>query len=100
LVKAIYKKFHKLYNIVNKRHNLVNDVQTKLLNDSQKISVKRDTELRWIIENNRNKKNQYWTIWYLTINYKMRELQVYLTSKTKTKEVGRVGQGRVNTRDS
>lgn len=86
--REIVKKCEKLYEIVSKRDNRINAVQAKLVMSSGKIAVQRDAELRWMIEHNvgTNKRDKFFTAWYLSANNMHRELQVFLRAKLKENE--------------
>jgi len=87
----IDKQSKALRDIVQKRDSDLIDTQATLLTTTEKKNVKKDGALRWMMETNVGKKDEYFTIWYLATNGKIRELDVLLTAPSK--------QAHINQRD-
>jgi hypothetical protein len=72
----------KLRDTVHRRDTDLCETQAQLLTTTEKLNVKKDGTLRWMMEKNTGKKDEVFTIWYYAMNGKMRELEVLLKSKT------------------
>lgn len=81
------KQCKALRDIVQKRDSDLIDTQATLLTTTEKKNVKKDGTLRWMMETNVGKKDEYFTIWYLAANGKVRELDVLLNAPSKQADI-------------
>ena len=86
-VGEIDKQCKTLREIVQKRDSDLVDTQATLLTTTEKKNVKKDGALRWMMETNVGKKDEYFTIWYLATNGKIRELDVLLNAPSKQADI-------------
>ena len=85
----------KLWNLIDKRDQFISTTQVKLIDDTEKINIEKDNKLRWMMEKNLSKRDEYFTIWYLAINNKLAELEVLLNASSKSDQL----PDGINTRD-
>lgn len=79
----IDKQCKNLRDVILKRDTDLIETQATLLSTTEKKNVKKDGTLRWMMESNVGKKDEYFTIWYLAANCKIRELDVLLNAPSK-----------------
>ncbi len=74
---------NRMFKIIDKRDSLISKTTSDLMSVTDKMNVKKDGTLRFMMENNHNSRDEYFSIWYLAGNNKLRELEVLLNSKKK-----------------
>jgi hypothetical protein len=73
----------KLRDLVEKRNTDLANTQSNLLASTERKNIEKDGTLRWMMETNVSKRDEYFTVWYLASNGKTRELEVLLNAPLK-----------------
>ena len=85
----------KLWKLIDQRDHFISTTQVKLIEDTEKINIEKDHKLRWMMEKNYSKRDEFFTIWYLAKNNKVSELEVLLNATSKADQL----PDGINTRD-
>lgn len=83
LVDEITKMCLNLRGLVEKRDNDLAGAQANLIATTELKNVRKDGTLRWMMEKNTSKRDEYFTVWYLASNGRIRELEVLLNAPSK-----------------
>jgi hypothetical protein len=83
--------YTRLFRLVSRRDNMITMSNNTLMLTSEKMKIRNEGSLRWMMEKNHGKKDEYFSIWYLSRMNKLRELQVLFSSKNKMNEYGEAG---------
>ena len=81
----------KLWNVIHQRDMEISRCQAELLLTTEKMNVKKDGTLRWMMQGNSGRKDQVFSIWFLAANNKIRELEVLLRSAAKRRQYSALG---------
>lgn len=73
-----------LRDTIQKRDTELIEIQAQLISTTEKKNIKKDGTLRWMMEANVGKKDEYFTVWYLAAHGKIRELEVLLNADSKS----------------
>lgn len=84
---SVKQKYHRMFRIISRRDNMVASMHANLYLTSEKMKIKNEGSLRWLMERNHSKKDDYFSIWNLARINKLRELQV-LVASSKMEEYG------------
>lgn len=96
IVGKIKKMYMKLFQYVQHRDETINQLQNELYAIGERMKIKNDTTLRFMMEHNFNNKDKFFTLWNLAATNKIRELTVLLAAPSKAEEYKEYG---INTRD-
>ena len=81
LTKDIDTLCKKLSRLIEQRDSKINHTQVSLVATAERMSVKKDSQLRWKMEKStKNIREKFFTIWFLADNGKLRELEVLINS--------------------
>ncbi|RYG63795.1 hypothetical protein EON64_15235, partial [archaeon] len=71
----------KLYRLIAEKDREVVGLQNNLYVHTEQCNIKKDAHLRWMMETNFSRRDEYFTVWNLVMDDKLRELQVLVGSK-------------------
>lgn len=72
-----------LRDTIQKRDTDLINIQAQLITTTEKKNIHKDGTLRWMMETNVGKKDEYFTVWYLAAHGKIRELDVLINAPSK-----------------
>lgn len=84
--KGLRKLSQKLFDLIERRDSRIKSTQSKLMQQTGAMSIKNDAHLRWMMESNFSKRDEYFSIWFLAATGNISVLKTLLNSTNKMKE--------------
>lgn len=78
--------YNRLFRLISRRDMMITAANNTLMLTSEKMKIKNEGTMRWMMEQNHGKKDEYFSLWNLARINRLRELQVLFSSINKMKE--------------
>eukprot|EP01033_Poteriospumella_lacustris_P004976 gene4976-3560_t len=78
--------YNRLFRLISRRDMMITAANNTLMLTSEKMKIKNEGTMRWMMEQNHGKKDEYFSLWNLARINRLRELQVLFSSTNKMKE--------------
>lgn len=78
--------YNRLFRLISRRDMMITAANNTLMLTSEKMKIKNEGTMRWMMEQNHGKKDEYFSLWNLARINRLRELQVLFSSANKMKE--------------